>query len=153
MNSNEKKTMSLAVPSHGLIEHLRMTDANNHSSARWTVANWIVEQLREQGEISSMRTIGRRWPTIACLRLSPRSTQNLGFYQMNCMNCAIVARRKCSSLSKSQIQRRRTLSVRHSKSTNEQTSSRTHTKETDNEKTCNYYLSCEREGHWNGPSP
>ena len=26
-------------------------------------------------------------------------------------------------------------------------------KETDNEKTCNYYLSCEREGHWNGPSP
>lgn len=50
MSSNEKKTMSLAVPPHGLIEHLRsMTDANNHSSARWTVANWIVEQLREQG--------------------------------------------------------------------------------------------------------
>lgn len=42
-------TMSLSVPPHGLIEHLRMTDANNHSGARWTVANWIVEQLREQG--------------------------------------------------------------------------------------------------------
>lgn len=43
-------TMSLATPPHGLIEHLRsMTDANDHSGARWTVANWIVDQLREQG--------------------------------------------------------------------------------------------------------
>ena len=41
-------TMSLSVPPHGLIEYLRMTDANNHSGARLTVANWIVEQLREQ---------------------------------------------------------------------------------------------------------
>ena len=49
MNTNEK-TMSIAIPPHGLIEHLRsMTDANDHSGARWTVANWIVEQLREQG--------------------------------------------------------------------------------------------------------
>lgn len=49
MNTNEK-TMSLAVPPHGFVEHLRsMTDANDHSGARWTVANWIVEQLREQG--------------------------------------------------------------------------------------------------------
>ena len=49
MNS-ENKTVSLANPPHGLIEHLRsMTDANDHSGARWTVANWIVEQLREQG--------------------------------------------------------------------------------------------------------
>ena len=49
MNTNEK-TMSLAIPPHGLIEHLRdMTDENDHSGARWTVANWIVEQLREQG--------------------------------------------------------------------------------------------------------
>ena len=43
-------TMSLAVPSHEFIEHLRrMTDENDHSGARWTVANWIVEQLHEQG--------------------------------------------------------------------------------------------------------
>ena len=49
MNSNEK-TMSIAIPPHGLIEHLRsMTDSNDHSSARWTVANWIVQQLRDQG--------------------------------------------------------------------------------------------------------
>ena len=49
MNS-EKKTMSLATPPHGLIEHLRsMTDSNDHSGARWTVANWIVEQLRAHG--------------------------------------------------------------------------------------------------------
>lgn len=49
MNTNEK-TMSIAIPPHGLIEHLRsMTDANDHSGARWTVANWIVQQLREQG--------------------------------------------------------------------------------------------------------
>ena len=42
--------MSLSTPPHGLIEHLRdMTDANDHSGARWTVANWIVQQLREQG--------------------------------------------------------------------------------------------------------
>ena len=49
MNSNEK-TMSIAIPPHEFVEHLRsMTDANDHSGARWTVANWIVEQLREQG--------------------------------------------------------------------------------------------------------
>ena len=49
MNSNEK-TMSIAIPPHGLIEHLRsMTDANDHSGARWTVANWIVQQLRAHG--------------------------------------------------------------------------------------------------------
>ena len=49
MNTNEK-TMSIAIPPHGLIEHLRsMTDANDHSGARWTVANWIVQQLRAQG--------------------------------------------------------------------------------------------------------
>ena len=48
MNTNEK-TISISIPSHGFIEHLRMTDANNHSGARLTVANWIVEQLREQG--------------------------------------------------------------------------------------------------------
>ena len=49
MNTNEK-TMSIAIPPHGLIEHLRdMTDANDHSGARWTVANWIVQQLREHG--------------------------------------------------------------------------------------------------------
>ena len=50
MNTNEK-TMSLATPPHEFIEHLRsMTDSNDHSGARWTVANWIVGQLREQGE-------------------------------------------------------------------------------------------------------
>ena len=44
------RTMSLATPPHEFIEHLRsMTDANDHSGARWTVANWIVEQLREHG--------------------------------------------------------------------------------------------------------
>ena len=49
MNTNEKK-MSIAIPPHGLIEHLRsMTDANDHSGARWTVANWIVQQLRAHG--------------------------------------------------------------------------------------------------------
>ena len=49
MNTNEK-TMSIAIPPHGLIEHLRsMTDANDHSGARWTVANWIVQQLRAHG--------------------------------------------------------------------------------------------------------
>ena len=49
MNTNEK-TMSLSMPPRGLIEHLRrMTDANDHSGARWTVANWIVQQLRAQG--------------------------------------------------------------------------------------------------------
>ena len=43
-------TMSLSTPPHEFIQHLRsMTDANDHSGARWTVANWIVEQLREQG--------------------------------------------------------------------------------------------------------
>ena len=43
-------TMSLAVPSHEFIQHLRsMTDANDHSGARWTVANWIVQQLRAHG--------------------------------------------------------------------------------------------------------
>ena len=42
--------MSLSTPPHEFIQHLRsMTDANDHSGARWTVANWIVEQLREQG--------------------------------------------------------------------------------------------------------
>ena len=42
--------MSLSTPPHEFIQHLRsMTDANDHSVARWTVANWIVEQLREQG--------------------------------------------------------------------------------------------------------
>ena len=49
MNTNEK-TMSLSIHPRGLIEHLRsMTDANDHSGARWTVANWIVQQLRAQG--------------------------------------------------------------------------------------------------------
>lgn len=49
MNTNEK-TMSIAIPPHGFVEHLRsMTDANDHSGARWTVANWIVQQLRDQG--------------------------------------------------------------------------------------------------------
>ena len=49
MNSNEK-TMSLSIPPRGLIEHLRsMKDSNDHSGARWTVANWIVQQLRDQG--------------------------------------------------------------------------------------------------------
>lgn len=43
-------TMSIAIPPHGFIEHLRRKkDANDHSGARWTVSNWIVEQLREQG--------------------------------------------------------------------------------------------------------
>ena len=49
MNTNEK-TMSIAIPPHGLIEHLRsMKDANDHSGARWIVAIWIVEQLRAHG--------------------------------------------------------------------------------------------------------
>lgn len=43
-------TISLSVPPRGLVEHLRsMTDSNDHSGARWTVANWIVQQLREHG--------------------------------------------------------------------------------------------------------
>ena len=42
--------ISLSVPPRGLVEHLRrMTDANDHSGARRIVANWIVDQLREQG--------------------------------------------------------------------------------------------------------
>ena len=41
--------MVLEIP-QGLIDHLRRkTDANDHSGARWTVANWIVKQLRERG--------------------------------------------------------------------------------------------------------
>ena len=43
-------TMSIAIPPNGLVEHLRsMTDANDHSGSRWTVANWIVQQLRAHG--------------------------------------------------------------------------------------------------------
>ena len=42
--------IALAMPPQGFIDHLRCkTAANDHSGARWTVANWIVEQLREQG--------------------------------------------------------------------------------------------------------
>ena len=43
-------TMQLAIPPHGLIEHLRRkTDTPNHSGARWPVANWILQQLRAHG--------------------------------------------------------------------------------------------------------
>lgn len=42
--------ISLPIPSYDLIKHLQQkTDTNDHSGARWTVANWIVERLREQG--------------------------------------------------------------------------------------------------------
>lgn len=45
-----KSAMSISIPPHGLVEHLRsMTDANDHSGARWTVASWIVQQLRAHG--------------------------------------------------------------------------------------------------------
>lgn len=44
------KAIALAMPPQGFIDHLRRkTAANDHSGARWTVANWIVKQLREQG--------------------------------------------------------------------------------------------------------
>lgn len=49
MNTNEK-TMSLATPPHGLIEHLRsMTDANDHTGARCAVSGWLMRQLYEHG--------------------------------------------------------------------------------------------------------
>ena len=43
-------TISLSVPPRGLVEHLRsMTDANDHSGARWNVSSWLMRQLREHG--------------------------------------------------------------------------------------------------------
>ena len=52
--SSKKTTMTLDIPPHGLIEHLRRkTDENDHSGARWTVSNWIIEQLRNRGYTTS----------------------------------------------------------------------------------------------------
>lgn len=45
-----KSAMSISIPSHRLVERLRsMTDANDHSGARRTIANWILRQLRAHG--------------------------------------------------------------------------------------------------------
>ena len=49
MNTNEK-TMSIAIPPHEFVEHLRsMTDANDHSGARCAVSGWLMRQLYEHG--------------------------------------------------------------------------------------------------------